>query len=96
MTHQVIDRLRYDDATATQIAAFNNGQPQGSKARQSEAMFKTPNGRYFLRVRRPRRTHTQQPGARRFVALGRMEAIDWLESNGFATELGAEFPLVDA
>lgn len=96
MTVRVIDRLRYDDATATEIASFNNGQPPSSRGRRSEALFKTPGGRYFLRVRRPRRTYATGPGPQRFIVAEPAAAIDWLISNNFTTELNAEFPVVNA
>ena len=95
MTVRVIDRLRYDDTTATEIAAFNSGQP-GTRGRRSETLFKTPGGRYFLRVRRPRRNYAPGQGPQRFLAVERDSAITWLQGNNFPTQLNAEFPVVDA
>ena len=44
----IIDGLRYDTKTATEVAGYDNGLGWGDFRHIEEALFRTPRGRWFL------------------------------------------------
>lgn len=93
----IIDGLRYDTETATEIATATQGR-RGDFAFAEETLYRTPRGRYFLHgyggplTRWSRREGNGMWAGEGILPLSEEKAIEWLEANELYDELEETFP----
>lgn len=91
---KVIEGLRYDTATATEVASWSFGYPNDF-SHSSETLYRTKSGNYFLHGEGgPASSWREQTGQREWsggediLAKDDLEALEWLESHGLDVPKG--------
>lgn len=99
----VIDGLRYDTATATEIGEYSNGLGGRDFRNIAETLYKTKGGRFFLSGEGGPMTKYARPcgnmtgGGEGIIPLSEIEARDWCETHDVdADVIGAHFVIADA
>lgn len=101
---QVIDGMKYDTATAEQIARYENTSDTRDTKYLRETLYRTPNGRFFIAGKGGAETKYSEPaagggltGGSEIRTMSEESALSWCEKKKIDAEIIAdEFEIEEA